>query len=330
MELILTNSGSYPRIGESPEEQILRRAIAAWEKGEKSSEDLRAAEDTVTKMVISEQIKAGLDLVTDGQIRWYDPISHLASRLEGVSIDGLLRFFDTNFYFRQPVVEGRINRVKPIIVEEFLFAKSFSSKPVKPVVTGPYTLARLSIVSSHEYKTFGKLSEGFAHEIREEIKGLSQAGAEIIQIDEPAILKHPNDYEFFKEAMLIMNSAKGSSKLALYTYFGDSSLLYDRFQTLPVDILGIDFTYSRGLIDIISDTGSKKPLGLGLIDGRNTRIESKKEIMRVLERILPRIESGFSYLNPSCGLEYLPRDRAFQKLRNMSEIKREFSQGAYR
>jgi 5-methyltetrahydropteroyltriglutamate--homocysteine methyltransferase len=327
MELILANTGSYPRIGDAIEEQTLRRTIAAWERGEKTDEELRKAEDEATKRVIQEQISAGLDLVTDGQIRWYDPISHIAGKLEGVEINGLLRFFDTNFYFRQPVIKGRLRRKKPIIVNEFLFAKSVSSKPVKPVVTGPYTLAKFSIISSDYYKTLGKLVEDFAEELAKEIKELSQAGAEIIQVDEPAILKYPKDYGIFKEAILAINSAKRDSKLALYTYFGDASSLYDKFQSLPFDIIGIDFTYSKNMIDIILKESSEKPLGLGLIDGRNTKLESRREIIRILQQILPCIKSEVSYLNPSCGLEYLPRDRAFEKIKNMSEIKKEFLRG---
>src|SRR5690348_4701236 len=145
MELILSNHSSYPRIGDTAEEQLLRRTIAQAEKGEKTDVGLRAAEDTMTELALREQIDAGLDVVTDGLIRWYDPISHLAGKLAGVRIAGLLRFFDTNFYFRQPAVHARIERTGPLVVNEFLFAQRKSSRPVKPVLTGPYTLARLSI-----------------------------------------------------------------------------------------------------------------------------------------------------------------------------------------
>src|SRR5438093_2120587 len=145
MHLTLANHGSYPRIGDSAEEQLLRRTIAQREKGEKTGEDLRAAEDHMTELALREQIDAGLDVVTDGLIRWYDPVSHLAGKLAGIRIAGLLRFFDTNFYFRQPAVHSRIERKQSLVVDEFLFAEGKSSRPVKAVLTGPYTLARLSI-----------------------------------------------------------------------------------------------------------------------------------------------------------------------------------------
>ena len=98
--LRLASVGSYPRIGDAPELQILRRATAALDRGDRNMADLLEAENEMTRRAISEQLKAGLEVITDGQIRWYDPISHIASRLENVKIAGLQRYFDTNFYFK--------------------------------------------------------------------------------------------------------------------------------------------------------------------------------------------------------------------------------------
>ena len=169
MELILASAGSYPRIGDSQEQQVLRRTIANWEKGKKSDDELRDAENEMTRIAIEEQVNAGLDLVTAGQIRWYDPISHVAGRLKGVEVNGLLRFFDTNFYFRQPVIKGTLKRTKPIIIDEFIYAKAISTRPVKPVITGPYTLARFSISKAESYKTLSMLVEAFAEALAEEL-----------------------------------------------------------------------------------------------------------------------------------------------------------------
>lgn len=320
MKLVLTNAGSYPRIGDTAEKQILRKTISQWEKGEKTAQELSEAENALAKAAIDEQIDSGLQLVTDGQVRWYDQISHIAGKLHGVKINGLLRFFDTNCYFRQPVVTNALRRTQPIIVEEFRFARSVSTKSVKPVITGPYTLAKFSIVENGQYKNFDRLVEDYTAAVAEEVKELIGAGAEIIQIDEPAILKHKKDFTIFSAAVRGLADVKGSSKLALYTYFGDATPFYGQFQELPVDILGLDFTYSDKLVEMIMNEGSKKPLGLGIIDGRNTKIENEKAACEVLEKLLPAIKADFSYLNPSCGLEYLPRDRAFLKLKNMVSI----------
>ncbi len=90
-----------------------------------------------------------------------------------------------------------------------------------------------------------------------------------------------------------------------------------------MDVLGFDFTYSPRLPDVIVRFGCEKDLGLGLVDGRNTRLESESEVLATLKKILPTVGSERVYLNPSCGLgEYLPRELAFKKLQNMAAIAR--------
>jgi 5-methyltetrahydropteroyltriglutamate--homocysteine methyltransferase len=320
MDLILASAGSYPRIGDTPDKQVLRRTISQWEKGEKSEAGLISPEKEMTRLAISEQLEAGLDLVTDGQIRWYDPVSHIAGKLEGIKINGLLRFFDTNFYCRQPVVSGEISHKKPILLDDYRFAQSISSKPVKPVITGPYTLAKLSITENGRYKSFERLVEDYAVAVGEEIEVLADAGATVIQVDEPGILKSKEDVNVFSAALSLLVQAKGNSKLALYTYFGDVSWLYEKLQDSPVDIIGIDFTYNPKLVPMVAHDGSKKSLGLGLIDGRNTKLDDERAVRRDLDLLLPAVKGEFCYLNPSCGLEYLPRDRALLKLKNMTKI----------
>jgi 5-methyltetrahydropteroyltriglutamate--homocysteine methyltransferase len=325
MRLLTANTGSYPRVGDSPEQQRLRRAYSSWERKEISDEEFKRVQDETTKEVLEEQITAGLDIVTDGQIRWYDQISHFCGKFEGCKIDGLLRFFDTNFYFRQPVIIGRVIWRGPVVRDEFIFAKGVSSRQVKPVVTGPYTLAKLSI--NKHYKDFNSLLIDFAEAISNEIEELAKAGAQIIQLDEPAILKNEGDFEIFERAIEEVSGKKRNAKLALYTYFGDASGLYSRFQDLPVDIVGLDFTYSKNLADVIEEFGSKKELGLGLIDARNTRMEKEDEVLPILMRVLEYVEAHQAYLNPSCGMEYLPRDVAFAKLKNMVKIAEKAREG---
>jgi 5-methyltetrahydropteroyltriglutamate--homocysteine methyltransferase len=326
MEISLASAGSYPRIGDRPGQQRLRKAYSRWERREITAEGFEKIQRSVVKSAIREQEEAGLDLVTDGQIRWNDPISHLAGKLEGVKIDGLLRFFDTNFYFRQPVITGKLRWKGPWLKEEFAFAKKISKKTVKPVLTGPYTLAKLSIIQTDAYPHLRDLVMDFAEIMSREIEGLARAGAATIQIDEPAIIHHPNEFTMLREAVALLAGKKMTSMLALYTYFGDASALYDQLQELPVEILGLDFTYSSELADRVGRDGSDKCLGLGLIDGRNTRLESKDEIFRTLKKILPRLKGAVCYLNPSCGLEYLPRDKAYRKLVNMAKLKRLFGE----
>ena len=170
MRLVITNNGSYPRVGDRPQEQKLRKAISKWEKGKLSERDLKEAENWVSSEVIREQIAAGVEVVTDGQVRWHDPVSHLAGCLENVRVGGLLRFFDTNYLYRQPVVEGEPRWVRPVLAEDAEFAIRCSTRPLKAMITGPYTTARLSVVNEPSLKDdIEKLTmaytEAFAHEV---------------------------------------------------------------------------------------------------------------------------------------------------------------------
>ena len=343
--LHLASTGSYPRIGDGPELQTLRRATASLDRGERNTADLLDAENEMTRRAIADQLKAGLEVITDGQIRWYDPISHIASKLDNVKIAGLLRYFDTNFYFRQPVITGTLNRSNALVARDFSFArnalgllatpKSLAGKlSIKPVLTGPYTLAKFSLsshagngggdsVSSLESRAFA-----YAEALAAEIIALAGIGASLIQIDEPAIIKYPEDWKIFEKAFADLAAARDKFatdghrlELALYVYFHDPAALYEKLVALPADILGLDFTYNPKLTDLVASAGSPKPLGLGLVDGRNTKLENAEEVARQVDRLLPKIQGGRAFLNPSCGLEYLPRDRAFAKLELLAKIR---------
>ena len=327
MDLIAANHSSYPRIGEGAEEHILRRTIGQFDHGEKAEADVHAAENRLTELALEEQAAAGLDVVTDGQVRWYDPVSHLAGKLEGVRINGLLRFFDTNFYFRQPVVSSPPVRRQALLADEFRFAQARSRRPVKAVLTGAYTLARLSL-PENGVGGFEKLMEGYTAALAGEVAALAAAGATLIQVEEPAVLKRPADLGIVACSLAALAARKRAAELALALYFGDPAPLYEKLQQAPADTLVLDFTYNPGLADIVSAAGSEKTLGLGLIDGRNTRLEDTESVLRPLERMLVKSKSARAYLMPSCGLEYLPRDRARLKLQRLASIKEALQGGA--
>lgn len=321
MELLTLNHGSYPRIGSTSGEQILRRTIAQRDRGEKTDANVRAAEDHMVSLALRDQRDAGIDVVTDGLIRWHDPVSHLAGKLDGIRINGLLRYFDTNFYFRQPVVRGKIERSRPLMINEFEWAAKRSVQPVKPVLTGPYTLTRLSLRDG-EAGNSDALLMSYAEALGAEIQDLAAAGARLIQVDEPGLLRHQAALPLAHEALSMVAAHKGHAELALATYFGDAAPVYSALQALPFDALILDFTYSPKLPEVIETEGSTKVLGFGLLDGRNTRLEDQAAVTRQLERMLAKVKPEQNYLTTSCGLEYLPRDRAQLKLHHLTSIKK--------
>lgn len=320
MELLTFNHSGYPRVGGSSDEQSLRRAIAQHDRGETTDAEVRAAEDHLVLLALEDQQNAGIDIVTDGQIRWNDPVSHLAGKVDGVRINGLLRFFDTNFYFRQPVVCGKIKRIQPLVVEDYHWTAKKSRQPLKAVLTGPYTLARLSIYED-DSAWKDDLTMAYAGALAAEVAELVSTGAKLVQVDEPALLRHPRDVALAREALGLIAERKGQAEVALATYFGDAAPVYAELQALPVDTLVLDFTYSAELPDVIEKEGSVKAIGFGVVDGRNTRLEDHATTARKVERMLARVKAGRNYLTTSCSLEYLPRDRAQSKLRHLTLLK---------
>lgn len=305
--------GTYPRIGDRPEEQTLRRGIARLDKGEIAEADLRALEQEVVQTVLREQNDAGIDLVTDGQISWYDSQSRFAGKLASIEINGLVRYFDTNTYYRQPVVRGPVAWTEPVLLDEWKFAQSHSRAPVKAVLTGPVTLASLAL--DKHYRTKEALALDLATALADEVGALVRAGASHVQIDEPILTRHPEDVSLVVEALERIRSRKGKASLTLFTYFGSVAGIYTDLLDGPADVLGLDLVQGAATWSALARHGSKKPLVFGLIDARNTKEEDPAAIAKQLLALKGSVDLNASYLSPSNGLDFLPRDRARRKLR---------------
>ena len=273
-------------------------------------------QDEVTEEVIGEQVEAGIDLVSDGQVRWDDGQTYFARGIEGFTVTGLLRYFDTNTYYRQPVATDRLAWREAITVSDYRHASGCSARPVKPVITGPYTLARLSR-SEHHADVRGMALE-LAEALNQEARELERSGATVIQFDEPAILQHPEDFPVFQEAMQRLTQGL-TATLALYTYFGDVAGLYPRLFDLPFQVYGLDFVAGPANWNVVREVPDGVCLGMGVVDARNTRLESVEEIVESVRWAKGRVSLERVYVNPSCGLEFLPRDRAYQKLVRLVE-----------
>jgi 5-methyltetrahydropteroyltriglutamate--homocysteine methyltransferase len=305
--------GSYPRIGDAAEEQGLRRAIARLDRGEIDEAGLWSVERDVVRAVLREQNEAGIDLVTDGQISWYDSQSHLAGKLASVEINGLVRYFDTNTYYRQPVVRGLVSRTRPLVLDEWEFAQSHSMAPVKAVLTGPVTLASLAL--DKHYRSKKALALDLATALADEVEALARAGASHVQIDEPILTRYPEDLSLVAEALDRIRGRKGKSALILFTYFGSVAKIYSDLIDVPAELIGLDLVQGAETWSALSKHGSDKPLVLGLIDARNTKEEDPEAVARRIRELDGSVDLKASYVSPSNGLEFLPRDRARRKLR---------------
>jgi 5-methyltetrahydropteroyltriglutamate--homocysteine methyltransferase len=311
-----TAVGHYPKIPNRPRPARLRRAIARLDRGEITAEELAQVQDEVTIEVIGEQVEAGLNIVSDGQIRWDDDQTYIARGLEGFEISGLIRYFDTNTYYRQPNIVGHVSWREPILVRDYEFAAGHSEKPVKALITGPYTMAALA--SDSHYGDRRRLVLDLAAALHQEALALATAGAPVIQINEPAILRHKEDAALLQEALAKVLEGV-DTETALYTWFGDANGILPQFMELPVDVIGLDFVLGPGNWEALKRTVFTKGLGFGIVDARNTKMESVEDIAEQIRRVGEFVPAERLYVNPSCGLEYLPREVAFEKLKRLVE-----------
>lgn len=308
--------GNYPKIPNRPRPARLRVAINRRDRGEITNEELARIEDEVTIEVIQEQVEAGVDIITDGQVRWDDDQTHFMRRLKGVEIGGLQRYLDTNTYYRQPEVSGPVSWQEPVLVRDFRFASEHSAKPVKAVLPGPYTLGALS--ADMHYRSREKLVMAIAEALRQEAEALAAAGARHIQVNDPVIVFHKEDAELFCRAVArVLDGVKAETAVA--TWFGSVSGILPQLLELPVNAIGLDFVSGRDNWDALKAVRFDKKLGAGIVDGRNTRLETLEEIAEAVKRLGDHVPADSLYVSPSCGLEYVPREVAFEKLKRMVE-----------
>ena len=314
--MITTMVGNYPKISPDAKAPSLRTAISRFDESRITLEELKRVEEEVTKEVIQDQVDSGLDLVTDGQIRWDDGQTYIARGIQGFTVNGLIRYFDTNTYYRHPIPENRLQSNGAITVKDYEFAAANSARPVKAVITGPYSLARLSQLGC--YEDLRSLVMDLVPILNREAKALQSAGASVIQFDEPSILKHKEDIDLFAEAIEGV-TAGITATTGVCTIFGDATGIHSRLFSLPVDIIGLDFVAGPANYDLIGELPQEKKLGCGIVDARNTRLETVEDIAEAIKRVSGSVSPDCLYINPSCGLDFLPRPNARAKLTRLVE-----------
>ena len=314
--MITTMVGNYPKISPDAKAPSLRAAISRFDESRITLEELKRVEEEVTKEVIQDQVDSGLDLVTDGQIRWDDGQTYIARGIKGFTVNGLIRYFDTNTYYRHPIPENRLQSNGAITVKDYEFAAANSARPVKAVITGPYSLARLSQLGC--YEDLRSLVMDLVPILNREAKALQSAGASVIQFDEPSILKHKEDIDLFAEAIEGV-TAGVTATTGVCTIFGDATGIHSRLFSLPVDIIGLDFVAGPANYDLIGELPQEKKLGCGIVDARNTRLETVEDIAEAIKRVSGSVSLDRLYINPSCGLDFLPRPNARAKLTQLVE-----------
>jgi 5-methyltetrahydropteroyltriglutamate--homocysteine methyltransferase len=317
MPVETTVIGSYPKPPEEGKTFVVRKTLHAIERGDATPEDLSRAQDDLAREVIGEQEAAGVDLLTDGQVRWDDILTPFARRMAGFEIGGLLRWFDNNTYYRRPICTGPIEWRGPSSVDAYRFAAGAASRPVKAVIPGPVTFARMSL--DEHYGSHEDFVLAIARVLAQEAFELEAAGAPVIQIDEPALLDAPEDLDLATSALGIVRGELEKAETVLATYFGEAKRLGPQIFDLPVDVIGLDFVAGAANRELVKEIPPEKKLQAGIVDARNTKLESLESVIKEIEGLVDLVGAQRLRVAPSCGLEYLPREKARAKLQRLSD-----------
>ncbi len=311
-----TICGNYPKIDSRKSPVNLRLAINRLEKGKITHNEYMAILHKTIERTINDQIEAGVNLITDGQITWTDLTSPFCKSLSRVKSGGLRRFFDNNIYYRRPQITGAIRRKKPIVAEDMKMIKEKSSQPVKAVLCGPVTFMLLS--DDHYYQDVDKLVWDITRSIRLEVLELQSLGVDYVQLDEPAL---PDNPEYIPLAINALREiGEGTTiKIGVAFYFNALRPIMHYLPEFPVDFLAVDCVSHPEELDMMPElTGME--LHAGLIDARNVRLEDMSLVLTKIDRLKEKVRPKEIFLTTSCGLEFLPRNYAVEKMMHLTKI----------
>lgn len=323
--MFATLVGAYPRTPLPGKPFRLRAAYGQLERGELDPAGFRAIQDELVREVMAEQETAGLEPLTDGQVRWEDAQTAFARGLQGFEITGLLRYFDTNTYYRQPRAVAEPRWTQPITVDDWRFAAGCTKRAVKQCVTGPYTLARLS-----DPGDLGRdrLTLALAEALNQELRALVDAGCPLIQVDENAatlIGDEAAERRLFADAQRRLLDGVAGTHLSLAVTMGNadaagSATIFDA----PYDSYLFDLCAGPDNWRLIAQAPRECGIVAGAVDARTTRPDTKEVVLWAAFYAASTQGRGKERvgLAPSTGLEYLPRDRAKAKIDLLGEVAR--------
>jgi 5-methyltetrahydropteroyltriglutamate--homocysteine methyltransferase len=323
--------GSYPQ-----PEWLLDRAklagrfpprVRARELWRIPEEHLREAQDDATIVAIKAQEDAGLDIITDGEMRRESYSNRFATALDGVDIDNPGMALDRSGHPNPvPRVVGPIRRKHAVQVEDLLFLKRHTRRQVKMTVPGPFTMAQQAQID-HYGGSRERAAMDYAAAVNEEIRDLFAHGADIVQLDEPYMQARPAEARAYGLNALnrALDGVKGET--AVHICFGYAAIIHERpsgYSFLPelsqcsckqVSIetaqSNLDCAVLKGLFD--------KKILLGVIDLSSMQPETPEQIAARIRRALPFAPPQNIIVAPDCGMKYLPRAVADAKLRAMVE-----------
>ena len=285
---------------------------------------LAAAQDDATIMAIRAQEEAGLDIITDGEIRRESYSNRFATALEGIDIDNPGTALDRSGHPNPvPRIVGKIRRKHPVEVEDLKFLRRHTDRMVKITVPGPFTMSRQA--QNDFYKSDEAAALDYAAAVNEEIRDLFAAGADIVQIDEPYMQARPAQAREYglKALNRALDGVRGTT--AVHICFGYAAIIHQRpsgYSFLP-ELAGspcrqVSIETAQSKLDCaVLGKLEDKQIMVGCLDLDDMTVETPEAVVARIKRALPYIRLDNIILAPDCGMKYLPRDVAVGKLTSM-------------
>jgi 5-methyltetrahydropteroyltriglutamate--homocysteine methyltransferase len=285
---------------------------------------LEEAQNDATLMAIRAQEEAGLDIVSDGEIRRESYSNRFATALDGVDLDNPGTALDRSGHPNPvPRIVGRIRRRHPVEVEDLKFLRAHTDRQVKITVPGPFTM--LQQAQNDFYKTEEEAAMDYAEAVNAEIRDLFAAGADVVQIDEPYMQARPEKARQYGLAALNRALEGVTGTTAVHICFGYAAIIHERpsgYSFLPelaqcsCRQVSIETAQSHLDCSALAALDGKRVM-VGCIDLSTPEVESVETIVDRIRRALPYVKPENVILAPDCGMKYLPREAAVGKLRAM-------------
>ena len=321
--------GSYPQPDWLIDRERLRHRfpprVRATELWRVAPEYLQQAQNDATELAIRAQERAGLDIITDGEIRRESYSNRFATALDGVDIDNPGTALDRSGHPNPvPRVTGPIRRRHPVEVGDVTFLRANTGKTIKITVPGPFTMAQQA--QNDHYASTEDLAFGYAEAVNEEVRDLFAAGADIVQLDEPYLQARPDEARRYGVKVINRALAGVTGTTAVHLCFGYAAIIHDRpsgYSFLPelaaaeCDQVSIETAQSGLDCSVLADLDGKTII-LGVLNLGDHTVESAEEVAARVRRALPYVPAERVVLAPDCGMKYLPRDSAFGKLTAMT------------
>jgi 5-methyltetrahydropteroyltriglutamate--homocysteine methyltransferase len=308
--LLTTTVGSFGK------PDYLQKARNANARGKLGETELTELERKATEEWIRRQERLDLDILVDGEMYRGDMVAYFAERLEGFRIGGLVRSYG-NRYYHKPIIASKVSRPKPMTVDWFRFSQSLTDRPVKGMLTGPYTMLDWSY--NEAYKTRRDAALALAEVVRQEAEDLQAAGARYIQIDEPAIHARPEEIDIAIEAMGVVTQNLDAKTISHICY-GDFAAIYPKVLELPVDQLDLAMAnYGYRWLELFNRDPFTKELAIGIVDVHTHETESVETAAEGIRKGLRYVSKDRLLPHPDCGLKTRTIDESEEKCRVVVE-----------